>query len=114
MHLYESSLLISLIRKSECDIRNRVSKNSGKYLPNKSISSRYAGNRIQHNFSALATQERSDEFRLPVIPQAQHRVSEHSNKIRVGSLRCKIPNKNAVFLGILLLRSRNGAAHGRK
>ena len=46
------------------------------HLPNESIPSGDTCDGIEHDFSALATEEGTDESWLPVVPKAENRIAE--------------------------------------
>jgi hypothetical protein len=62
VHLDERSLLITLFGE-----------------PDESIPSRDTCDRIEHDFSALAAKEGTNESRLPVVPKTEDWVAENGN-----------------------------------
>ena len=85
MHLNKGTLLVifvcesiitsvsSLIRCG-CKMKNKV-------LPDESVASGDTGDRVEHDLSTLAAEERTNEARLPVVSQAEYWVAEHGDEV---------------------------------
>lgn len=116
MHFDQSSLLIGLIGKAaRIDVNWTKRGTMGKVSsPDKPVAPRNSGNRIEHYFCAFAAQEWTDELGFAIVPKAENWISEHCDKVRVRSLGSEIADKDAILLGVLLMRCLAGRVCWRR
>ena len=79
MHLDERSLLVRLFGEPGRIESGRCEGPVQAHSPNKSIPSGNTCDGIEHDFSALATEEGTNESWLPVVPKTEDRIAEDGN-----------------------------------